>query len=263
MSDLCDPAMLLRDGNQFIRLGHGSRQRLFNQDIDGVLHQVPRDFEVGSGGNRNRTRLYASGNQFVDGPKCGSAEFAGYRLCAREVGVHDPDEFDILRRIGLKVAIDARVIAAEGPGADDSGAQDVVAALHIRILAYQCAITQSRFLLNVGTLPKSPAQSWKLLGGRQRFNPVWHASARLLRLDFEVLHHTTIEQHGTNRRTKQKKNSRRRLMQQYLPRSEKAHVNHGAAEGPSTQIAAEVPVSHNVGCLRCDALPAADIDRKS
>ena len=104
---------------------------------------MPRDFEVGSGGNRNRTRLHASGNQFVDRPKRGSAELAGYCLCAREVGVHDPDKFDILRRVGLKVAIDARVIAAEGPGADDSDAQDVVAALHIRILAYRRAITQS------------------------------------------------------------------------------------------------------------------------
>src|ERR1039458_3268226 len=92
-------------------------------------------------------------------------------------------------------------------------------------------------------LAQIPSAVGELLGRWRRFNPVWHAAARLLRFDFEILHHAAIEQHGTNCRANQQKNSRRRLMQQDLPRSEKTHVNHGAAEGPSTQITAEVPRS--------------------
>src|SRR5664279_6019463 len=67
------------------------------------------------------------------------AKFAGYCLCAGEGGIDDPGKFDILRRVGLKVAIDARVIAAEGSGADDSDAQHLAAIWHSAIVAQSVA----------------------------------------------------------------------------------------------------------------------------
>src|SRR5664279_6459117 len=67
------------------------------------------------------------------------AKFAGYCLCAGEVGSDDPGKFDILRRVGLKVAIDARVIAAEGSGPDHSDAQHLAAIWHSAIVAQSVA----------------------------------------------------------------------------------------------------------------------------
>src|ERR1035438_9181402 len=60
-------------------------------------------------------------------------------------------------------------------------------------------------------LAQIPSAVGELLGRWRRFNPVWHAAARLLRFDFEILHHAAIEQRGTNCRANQQKNSRRRL----------------------------------------------------
>lgn len=67
------------------------------------------------------------------------AEFAGHCLCAGQVSIHDPGKFDILRRVGLKVAIDACVIATEGSGADDSDAQHPAAIWHSAIVAQSVA----------------------------------------------------------------------------------------------------------------------------
>src|SRR5664279_3240400 len=82
------------------------------------------------------------------------AEFAGHCLCAGEVSIHDPGKFDILRRVRLKVTIDARVIAAEGPGADDSHAQHPAASWHSAIVAQSVAggkkqVNQRRAALHV------------------------------------------------------------------------------------------------------------------
>jgi hypothetical protein len=57
-------------------------------------------------------------------------------LRAREVNVGNPEELDVLRRIGLQIPVDARVIAAKGSRAYNSNPQNVAAIRHLVIVAH-------------------------------------------------------------------------------------------------------------------------------
>ncbi len=65
-------------------------------------------------------------DQHVERATLGHTEFIGYLAGARGIFVVDSDQFDLVPGIGLQLMIDARVVATEGPGADDSDAQDIV-----------------------------------------------------------------------------------------------------------------------------------------
>ena len=113
MAGLRDAAVLPRQFDQLVGFGDASCQRLLDQNIDAALHQLAGDFTMRNGWYRDRCGLHAGRDQLIERTKCLRAELRRYGLSAGIVKVGNPDELNILRWVGLQVAIHARVIAAE------------------------------------------------------------------------------------------------------------------------------------------------------
>ena len=148
MPGLGNAAVLTCKLDELIGFGYGRGQRLLDQDIDAVFHQLPSDRQVMNRGYSDRGRLNAGGDQLVRGLKCASAELFRDRLATSAVSVDNSNELDILRCVCVKIAVDARMIAAERATSDDTDAQRAVFAGHALIFA-DSAIEKQRAVRGV------------------------------------------------------------------------------------------------------------------
>ncbi len=127
MSDLHDAFVPRRDLDQFVGFRQGSRERLFNQDVDAGFHE-----SAGNGEMMHRRRGDGCGSDFavrgehlLDRAEGPAAELACNRICSIELGIdhpHQPHRLTLL----FEFFVNAGVVAPKNTHANYRNGDRVV-----------------------------------------------------------------------------------------------------------------------------------------
>lgn len=127
MAHLHNTAGALGETGKLVGFIERSNQRLFDEQVNSGLHQLPRNREMVEGGNGNGggLNLRMGRKQWLERNESSAAKFLCNPVPALEVGVNHSDQMYAESRFG-QLLVDAGVIASECTNPDDCDVNEVV-----------------------------------------------------------------------------------------------------------------------------------------
>jgi len=165
VADLKDAAMRCSGGDERVRLCQRGGDGLFNEEIEAGGEQLAANPAVVHSGYAKRDGGDAEpgSEEFVDGVKDGNSVLSRNGSSDSRVGVYRGGESDGAG--GLKFAIDAQMVAAEGACADDSYA-NWIETWHCRLITCLLLLADSGCTAREGG--RRGHRFWQRQGQRSR-----------------------------------------------------------------------------------------------